>query len=157
MAPSRLTMERRKFSPARDADHPAYTVPNLSHRQQAVVGGLLSLSRVPTSEEGTESDRDTFKLPREPERKSLVDLNPELFPPMRHTMGSVDLAMLDEFGSRKPYKKGGKQTQRASTAPQKKDLRLWKSANLRPCYKWPRTKEKNGRNNDRRKRRNYWS
>ena len=35
-------------------------------------------------------------------------------------MGSVDLAMLDEFGSKKPYKKGGKQAQRASTAPQKK-------------------------------------
>jgi hypothetical protein len=48
--------------------------------------------------------RDTVKLPRESERKSLVDLNPELFPPMRSTMGSVDLAMLDEFGSKKPYK-----------------------------------------------------
>ena len=35
-------------------------------------------------------------------------------------MGSVDLAMLDEFGSKNPYKKGGKQAQRASTAPQKK-------------------------------------
>jgi hypothetical protein len=67
----------------------------------------MSLSRVP-SDTGTESDRDTVKLPGEPERKSLVDLNPELFPPMRQTMGSVDLAMLDEFGSDKPYKKGGK-------------------------------------------------
>ena len=147
-------MERRKFFPARDADHPAYTVPNLSHRQQAVIGGLLSLSRVPTSEAGTESDRDTVKLPRESERKSLVDLNPELFPPMRQTMGSVDLAMLDEFGSKKPYKKGGKQAQRASTAPQKKDRRLWRSENWRPCYKWPGTKEKNGRNKERRTRRN---
>jgi hypothetical protein len=104
-------MERRKFFPARDADHPAYTVPNLSHRQQAVVGGLLSQSRVPTSEAGTESDKDTVKLPRESEQKSLVDLNPELFPPMRHSMESVDLAMLDEFGSKKSYKKGGKQAQ----------------------------------------------
>ena len=101
-------MERRKFFPARDADHPAYTVPILSHRQQEVIGGLLSLSRVPTtSEADTESDKDTVKLPRESERKTLVDLNPELFPPMRQTMGSVDLALLDEFGSKTPYKKGG--------------------------------------------------
>jgi hypothetical protein len=63
-----------------------------------------AMLRIPTSEAGTETDRDTVKLPRESERKSLVDLNPELFPPMRSTMGSVDLAMLDEFGSKKPYK-----------------------------------------------------
>ena len=91
-------MERRKYFPARDGDHPAYTVPILSHRQQEVIGGLLSLSRVQTSDTGTESDRDTVKLPRESERKSLVDLNPDLFPPIRKSMGSVDLAMLDEFG-----------------------------------------------------------
>ena len=50
-------------------------------------------------------------------------------------------------------------TAQHSTAqhPRKKDLRLWRSENWRPCYKWPRTKEKNGRNKDRRKRRNYWS
>jgi hypothetical protein len=118
-------MERRKFIPARDGDHPAYTVPILGHRQQEVIGGLLSLSRVQTSETGTESDRDTVKLPRESERKSLVELNPDLFPPIRKSMGSVDLAMLDEFGSDKPYKKGGNGRQeplvkRISTAPQKK-------------------------------------
>ena len=118
-------MERRKFIPARDGDHPAYTVPILSHRQQEVIGGLLSLSRVQTSETGTESDRDTVKLPRESEGKSLVDLNPDLFPPIRKSMESVDLVMLDEFGSDKPYKKGGKSRQkppvkRISTALQKK-------------------------------------
>jgi len=121
-------MERRKFVPARDGDHPAYTVPILSHRQQEVIGGLLSLSRVQTSETGTESDSDTVKLPRESERKSLVDLNPDLFPPIRKSMGSVDLAMLDELGSDKPYKKGGKgrhepPVKRISIAPQKCDLR----------------------------------
>ena len=99
-------MERRKFFTARD--HPAYTVPILSHRQQEIIGGLLSLSRVPTSETGTETDRDTVKLPRESERKSLAELNPDLFLQIRKTMGSVDLAMLDEFGSNKPYKKGRK-------------------------------------------------
>jgi len=52
-------MERRKFFPTWDEDHPAYTVPILSHRQQAVIGGLLSLSRVATSEAGTETDIDT--------------------------------------------------------------------------------------------------
>ena len=71
-------MERRKFFPARDEDHPAYTVPILSHRQQAVIGGLLSLSRVPTSETSTETDIDIVKLPRDPVRKSLVELNPDL-------------------------------------------------------------------------------
>ena len=94
-------MERRKFFPARDGDHPAYTVPILSHRQQEVIGGLLSQSRVLTSETGTETDRDTVKLPRESERKSLAELNPDLFPRTRKTMGSVDLAMLNEFGSNK--------------------------------------------------------
>ena len=37
---------------------------------------------------------------------ALVELNPDLFPPVRKTMGGVDLTMLDEFGSNNPYKKG---------------------------------------------------
>jgi len=56
-------MERHKFYPARD-ERPAYTlVPNLSHKKQAVIGGLLSLSRVQTSESGTDTDIKTVMLP----------------------------------------------------------------------------------------------
>ena len=59
----------------------------------------MYLSRVPTSEAGTETDIDTVKLPRDPVKKTLVELNPDQFLPVRRAMGSVDLAMLDEFGS----------------------------------------------------------
>jgi len=92
-------MERRIFFPARDEDHPAYTAPILSHRQQAVIGGLLS----PTRETNTETDIDTVTLPRDPVRKSLVGLNLDQFRPVRRDMGSLDLTMLDEFESNKPW------------------------------------------------------
>ena len=92
-------MEQRKVFPARDEDQPAYTVPILSHRQQAVIGGLLSPRAT-----GTETDIDTVTLPRDPVRKSLVGLNLDQFRPVRRDMGSLDLTMLDEFESNKPYK-----------------------------------------------------
>ena len=101
-------MERCKFSPARDEDHPAYTVPNLSHKQQAVIGELLSLSRVQTSESGTEEDIETVALPIEPVKNTLAQLNPEKFPPVHNSIGTMDLTMLDGFGTDKPYKKGEK-------------------------------------------------
>ena len=116
-------MERRKFFPTRDADHPAYTVPNLSLRQQAVIGGLLSLSRVPTSEVGTESDRDTVKLPRESALIQCATLwGASTWPCWRN---------LDPRSLRKGENKRKEPVQH----PRKKDQRLWRSENWRPCYK----------------------
>jgi len=89
---------------------PAYTEHNLSHKQQQVIGGLLSLSRVHTSESGTEAELETAKLPREPAKKTLAQLNPDHFPPARKSIGTMDLSMLDEFGTDKPYKKAGRVT-----------------------------------------------
>ena len=57
------------------------TFPSLSDKQQAVIGGLLSLSRVQTRESGEEADTETVKLPREPAKKTLAQLNPDNFPP----------------------------------------------------------------------------
>ena len=88
-------------------ERPAYSEHNLSHKQQQVIGGLLSLSRVQTSESGTEADLETATLPA---KKTLAQLNPDHFPPVRQSIGTMDLTLLDEFGTDKPYKKGGRST-----------------------------------------------
>ena len=51
---------------------------------------------------------ETVKLPREPARKTLAQLNPENFPPMRNSIDTMDLTLLDKVGTDKPYKKGVK-------------------------------------------------
>jgi len=107
----------------REGWHPAIWS-DANSSPQAVIGGLLSLSRIPTSETGTETDIDTVKLPSDPVRKSLVELNLDQFPPVRRAMGSVDLTMLDEFGSDKKMGKGRQEPpgHRISTAPRRNDL-----------------------------------
>ena len=47
-----------------------------------------------------------MKLPREPAKKTLEKLHH--FPPVRKSIGTMDLTLLDEFGRDKRYKKGGR-------------------------------------------------
>ena len=68
------------------------------------------MSRVQTSDSGTETDLETATLPREPAKKTLAQLNPGHFSPVRQSIGTMDLTLLDEFGTDKPYKKGGRVT-----------------------------------------------
>ena len=116
MAPSLLTTSDGTWSDASLSPHGTETIQRTRYRFSAI-DNKRSLEyccpyhaskQAKLGQRQTGTDRDTVKLPRESERKSLVELNPDLFPPIRKSMGSVYLAMLDEFGSDKPYKKGGK-------------------------------------------------
>jgi len=78
------------------------------HRRQAASGSCpLWISNV--------------ELPSEPSKKTLAQLNPENLPPVRESIVTMDLTMLDEFGTDKPYKKGGKGPVSHRTQTSKKD------------------------------------
>jgi len=85
-------MERRKLFPAKD-ERLAYTLPNLNHKQQQVIRGILFLPRIPPSESGMEAEIETVKLPREA-RKRLAQINPDNFPPVRNSIGTLEILFL---------------------------------------------------------------
>ena len=99
-------MERRKFFSARD-ERPAYGAKPQSHATSSHRKALFLITR-PDDRIGHGGGYRDWKLPREPTKKTLAQLNPDHFPPVRNSIGTMDLTILDKFGTNKPYRKGVK-------------------------------------------------